>query len=152
MECIVSKQLLGTEVAVVVQVTSDQAASGQVPALHMLPGAVASPSQGSLLNVQNLYHLQLAQAPLTQPAMLNKPQPVPSLLHLTGLSQQDQQHLGPGDQLDQQQDLLNRLDDTDPGEGSMPLPANTDYKHKPRRKATERPLVSSILMLLCLKT
>ncbi len=108
----------------------------------MLPGAVASPSQGSLLNVQNLYHLQLAQAPLTQPAMLNKPQPVPSLLHLTGLSQQDQQHLGPGDQLDQQQDLLNRLDDTDPGEGSMPLPANTDYKHKPRRKATERPLVS----------
>ncbi len=109
----------------------------------MLPGAVASPSQGSLLNVQNLYHLQLAQAPLTQPAMLNKPQPVPSLLHLTGLSQQDQQHLGPGDQLDQQQDLLNRLDDTDPGEGSMPLPANTDYKHKPRRKASERPLVSS---------
>ena len=129
--------------------TSEQAASGQVPALHMLPGAVASPHQGSLLNVQNLYHLQLAQAPLTQPAMLNKPQPVPSLLHLTGLSQQDQQHLGPGDQ---QQDLLNRLDDTDPREASMPLPANTDYKHKPRRKATERPLVSSILMLLCLKT
>jgi len=30
----------------------------------------------------------------------------------------------------------------------MPLPANTDYKHKPRRKATERPLVSSSLMLL----
>ncbi|KAL0033600.1 hypothetical protein WJX79_006920 [Trebouxia sp. C0005] len=55
------------------QVTTEQAASGQVSALHMLPGAVASPSQ-------------------------------------------------------------------DPGEASMPLPANTDYKHKPRRKATERPM------------
>lgn len=112
----------------------------------MLPGAAAGPSSGSLLNVQNLYHLQLAQAPLAQPAMLNKTQVSPSLLHLTGHLEQDQQHqqqMGPADQLDQQQDLLNRLDDTDPGEASMPLPANTDYKHKPRRKATERPSVSN---------
>ena len=77
--------------------------------------------------------------------MLNKSHPGRSLLHLTGHSEQEQQHqqqLGPADQLDQQQDLLNRLDDTEPGEASMPSPANTDYKHKPRRKANERPLVS----------
>lgn len=127
------------------QVAANQPASHQAPALHILPTAVASPSQGSSLNVQNLYHLQLAQAPLPQPAMLNKSHPGRSLLHLTGHSEQDQQHhqqLGPADQLDQQQDLLNRLDDAEPGEASMPSPANTDYKHKPRRKATERPLVS----------
>ena len=106
----------------------------------------AGPPPGSLLNVQNLYHLQLAQAPLNQ-AGLHKPHPTPSLLHLTQHLEQDQQHqhqhhLGAVDQLEQQQELLGRLDDTDTGEASMPLPANTDYKHKPRRKATERPSVS----------
>lgn len=132
----------------VCQESAGQDVPGQSPALHMLPGAAVGPPQASLLNVQNLYHIQLAQAPLAQSALVNKPSP--SLLHLTHHLEHDQQHqqqqLDSADQLDHQQDLLSRLDDTDPGEASMPLPPNTDYKHKPRRKATERPSVSSTLL------
>ena len=118
--------------------------------MHMHPGASAGIPAGSLLNVQNLY---LAQAPINQAGILNRPQATPSLLHLTQQLEQDQQHqhqqhLGAPDQLDQQQELLGRLDDADTVEGGMPLPSNTDYKHKPRRKATERPSVSCAVQRL----
>lgn len=134
------------EVLLVLSQAALEQGPGQAPALHMhMPSA--GPPPGSLLNVQNLYHLQLAQAPLNQAGLHNKPQATPSLLHLTQQLEQDQQHqhhLGAGHQLEQQQELLGRLDDTDTGEAGMPVPSNTDYKHKPRRKATERPSVSSV--------
>ena len=142
-----------------------QAAPAVSPPLHVLPNAGAVPAPGSLLNVQNLYHLQLAQAPLVQPSLLNRTQP--SLLHLTQhlehdpqhqqqlqqpphqqhqqqQQQQPQQQLSHSDQLEQQHNMLNRLDDTDAAEAGMSMPANTDYKHKPRRKATERPSVRAL--------
>ena len=133
----------------VLQAAVEQNPAGQSPALHMPSGPSAGPPPGSLLNVQNLYHLQLTQAPLNQPGLHSKPQATPSLLHLTQQLEQDQQqqqHLGAADQLEQQQELLGRLDDTDTGEAGIPLPSNTDYKHKPRRKATERPSVSSSIL------
>ena len=120
----------------------EQAAALPTHAGHMHPGASSGFPAASLLNVQTLY---LAQAPMTQPGV-SRPQATPALLHLTHHMEQDQhhqhlQHIG-ADQLSQQQEMLGRLDDTDTGEAGMQLPSNTDYKHKPRRKATERPSVS----------
>lgn len=119
-----------------------QAAGTHEAFMHAAPQHMLSePGSSSQLSVDALYQLQLPQATLQQPVMPNTSQANSAMLHMPAHPEAGQQHLPPPDQglIDQH---VNQLESADTGEAALPLPPNTDYKHKPRRKATERPSVS----------
>lgn len=92
---------------------------------HLLAGQ--APVHNSQLNVQSLYHMQMPHASIPHHALQGGGQ---ALLQLPQQLETAQQ-LGLADKHE-----LDRLDSPD-GD----IPTSTDYRHKQRRKANERPSV-----------